>query len=165
MESEGIHRVRVSGTKFTAIIILAIMAALLAEWPALRWLMLASVSVGALVGGGLILMRRRSRGAPPAARLNFPPPERWSWPLHSGEGLPRQRDRLFTRALVGVDLQECVAFEHVQGLQGGRTRRDVPRAISSPGASGGRCSLRRAKSVSFDITRVLYRKIQILAIN
>jgi hypothetical protein len=76
MESEGIHRVRVPGTKFTAIMILAMMAGLLATWPALRWLMLVSVSLGLLVGAGLILTRRRSRGTPPAARLNFPPPDR-----------------------------------------------------------------------------------------
>ena len=75
MESEGIHRVRVPGTTFTAIMILAMMAGLLAEWPALRWLMLASVSVGWLVGVGLILVRRRSRRTPTAARLNFPPPD------------------------------------------------------------------------------------------
>jgi hypothetical protein len=75
MESEGIHRVRVPGTKFTAIMILVMTAGLLAQWPALRGLMLASVSVGLLVGSGLILMRRRSRGMPPAARLNFPPPD------------------------------------------------------------------------------------------
>jgi len=72
MESEGIHRVRVPGTPFTAIMILVMMVGLLARWPWLRWLMLASVGVGLLVGGGLILIRRRSRGAPPAARLNFP---------------------------------------------------------------------------------------------
>jgi hypothetical protein len=75
VESEGIHRVRVLGTPFTAIVILVMIVALLAEWPALRWLMFASVILGAMVGAGLILARRRSRGTPPAARLNFPPPD------------------------------------------------------------------------------------------
>jgi hypothetical protein len=76
MEDEGIHRVRVLPTWTNAIAIVVLIACLLLDWPWLRALALASLILGLLVAGGLILMRRRSPGAPPAARLNFPPDRR-----------------------------------------------------------------------------------------
>jgi hypothetical protein len=72
MKSEGIHRVRVPGTPFTAILVVVAIAGVLADLPVLRPVLTVSLSVGVLVAGALILARRRARGAPPAARLNFP---------------------------------------------------------------------------------------------
>ena len=75
MKSEGIHRVIVPATPLNAFAILVVTAAVLMQWPSLRWAALASFGLGLLTAGGLILRRRRSRSVPPAARLNFPPGE------------------------------------------------------------------------------------------
>jgi hypothetical protein len=75
-KSEGIHNVIVPATPVAAIAFLVMLAALMLDWPWLRWVALASLSLGFVVAGGLILRRRFSRGTPPAARLNFPPPDR-----------------------------------------------------------------------------------------
>jgi len=72
MKDEGIHRVSVPGTAGTAVLIVAMIAGLLVQWPWLTPVALATLGLGFLVGVGLILKRRRSGGAPPAARLNFP---------------------------------------------------------------------------------------------
>jgi hypothetical protein len=42
----------------------------------LPWVALASLSLGFVVAGGLVVKHRFSRQTPPAARLNFPPPGR-----------------------------------------------------------------------------------------
>lgn len=76
MKDEGLHRVSVPGTAGTAILIVAMIAGLIVQWPWLSWVMLTSLGLGFLVAVGLILKRRRSRGGPPAARLNFPPDQR-----------------------------------------------------------------------------------------
>jgi hypothetical protein len=73
MKSEGIHRVRVPGTPFTAILVVLAITNVLVELPSLRPVLAVSLGVGVLVAGALILARRRSQGGPPAARLNFPP--------------------------------------------------------------------------------------------
>ena len=61
---------------FTAILVVVAIAGVLADLPVLRPVLVVSLSVGVLVAGALILARRRARGAPPAARLNFPPDHR-----------------------------------------------------------------------------------------
>jgi hypothetical protein len=71
---DGIHRIRVPATPLNALAIVVLTAAVLMQWPSLRWLVLASLGLGLLMAAGLIVLRRRARGAPPAARLNFPPP-------------------------------------------------------------------------------------------
>ena len=73
MEQEGIHRVRVPATLANAIAIVVVTAGILLEWPWLRWVALVSLSFGLAAAGGLILWRRHTRRAVPAARLNFPP--------------------------------------------------------------------------------------------
>ncbi len=72
MKEDGIHRVPVPGTPVTAVAILVLIAAVLMQWPPFRWVALVSLGLGFLVAGALILKRRRERGTPPAARLNFP---------------------------------------------------------------------------------------------
>jgi hypothetical protein len=73
MKQEGIHRVIVPPTVTNAIAIVVLIASVLMQWPSLRWVASGSLALGLLAAAGLILWHRRSRGAPPAARLNFPP--------------------------------------------------------------------------------------------
>jgi hypothetical protein len=73
MESEGIHRVIVPATPLNAFAIVVMTVALMLEWPWLRWIAAASLGLGFVAAGALIVLRRRSKGGPPAARLNFPP--------------------------------------------------------------------------------------------
>jgi hypothetical protein len=73
-KEEGIHNVIVPATPIVAVAFVAVLLPLVAIWPWLRWVALASFSIGLVVAGGLILKHRLSRGNPPAARLNFPPP-------------------------------------------------------------------------------------------
>jgi heme/copper-type cytochrome/quinol oxidase subunit 1 len=73
---EGIHNVIVPATPIAAIAFIAVLIPLMAIWPWLRWVALASLVLGFVVAGGLIVKHRFSRQTPPAARFNFPPPER-----------------------------------------------------------------------------------------
>jgi hypothetical protein len=73
-KEEGIHNVIVPATPIAAVAFVAVLVPLMAIWPWLRWVALASLGLGFVVAGGLVLKHRFSKGAPPAARLNFPPP-------------------------------------------------------------------------------------------
>ena len=73
---EGIHRVRVAATPLNAFAIIVLTAGVLMQWPSLRWVAVASLGLGLLAAGGLIVLRRRAAGPPRAARLNFPPESR-----------------------------------------------------------------------------------------
>lgn len=75
-KDEGIHNVIVPATPIAALAFIAVLIPLMAIWPWLRWVALASLCLGFVVAGGLIVKHRFSRGTPPAARLNFPPPGR-----------------------------------------------------------------------------------------
>lgn len=73
MKQEGIHRVIVPATPANAFAITVLIAAVLAQWPSLRWVALLMLALGLVTAGALVVWRRRSRAVPPAARLNFPP--------------------------------------------------------------------------------------------
>ncbi len=73
-KEEGIHNVIVPATPIAAVAFLAVLIPLMAIWPWLRWVALASLVLGFVVAGGLIVKHRRSRGVPRAGRLNFPAP-------------------------------------------------------------------------------------------
>lgn len=73
-KEEGIHNVIVPATPIAAVAFLVVLAGLMSIWPWLRWISLASLILGFVVAGGLIVKHRLSRGAPRAARLNFPAP-------------------------------------------------------------------------------------------
>ena len=75
-KEEGIHNVIVPATPIAAVAFFAVLLPLMAIWPWLRWVALASFGIGLVVAGGLVLKHRFSPGNPPAARLNFPPPGR-----------------------------------------------------------------------------------------
>jgi hypothetical protein len=73
-KEEGIHNVIVPATPMAAIAFIVVLIPLMAIWPWLRWVALASLCLGFVVAGGLIVKHRLSSKAPRAARLNFPAP-------------------------------------------------------------------------------------------